>query len=399
MLASVVAPMHEGEPADALDTEPGLTREPALRLLLFADPDFASQHAHAARDPAGGLRTRRHRSCRGDRCRHRAALARSACERARELGDPEHVQPADRHRPCSATAALQLSIDRAPIANAGSRAGQRSVNDPSFVEAVRSIAPDASLALMVGQIFRAPLLDACRRPINFHDGLLPNYRGVAATGWSIYHGESESGFTFHRMVERVDRGPIVVQGLVQVAADEDCAQVEFAKTQQARHQLDDLFDRLAAGDGEIEQSDAGSSFSRAELRAIRTVEQPQALDRGGAAPACAFVWVDRPEPARSDLAHDGAAARRSTPGRSPAGVHDGRWSLARATAREGSSAGRLSFARERRAPLQGAPSGRGRDLSRSRSAAQAETTGRVSARTKSSSWPVVQHSKAVQYCS
>jgi methionyl-tRNA formyltransferase len=155
--------------------------------------------------------------------------------------------------------------------------GQRSVNDPSFVEAVRKIAPDASLALMVGQIFRAPLLEACRRPINFHDGLLPNYRGVAATGWSIYRGESESGFTFHRMVERVDRGPIVVQGLVQIGADEDCAQVEFAKTQQARRQLDDLFDRLAAGNGDVEQSESGSSFSRAELRAIRTVEQPQAL--------------------------------------------------------------------------------------------------------------------------
>jgi methionyl-tRNA formyltransferase len=154
---------------------------------------------------------------------------------------------------------------------------QRSVNDPSFVEAVRDIAPDATLALMVGQIFRGPLLEACRRPINFHDGLLPNYRGVAATGWSIYCGESESGFTFHRMVEQVDRGPIVVQGVVQVGAHEDCVQVEFAKTQQARSQLDELFGRLAAGDGEIEQSDSGSSFSRADLRAIRAVEQPQAL--------------------------------------------------------------------------------------------------------------------------
>jgi methionyl-tRNA formyltransferase len=155
--------------------------------------------------------------------------------------------------------------------------GQRSVNDPAFVETVRSLAPDATVALMVGQIFRAPLLDACRRPINYHDGLLPHYRGVAATGWSIYRGERESGFTFHRMVERVDRGPIVVQGAVEVAPHEDSAQVEFAKTQQARRALNGLFDRLAATDGEVEQSGSGSSFSRAELRAIREVEEPQAL--------------------------------------------------------------------------------------------------------------------------
>ena len=71
---------------------------------------------------------------------------------------------------------------------------------------------------MVGQIFRAPLLDACRRPINYHDGLLPNYRGVAATGWSIYRGESQSGFTFHRMASGSTGARSCVQGRVQVAA-------------------------------------------------------------------------------------------------------------------------------------------------------------------------------------
>ena len=148
------------------------------------------QHAHAGRGLAGGGRTRRHRGCRGDRCRHGAALARSACARARELGDPEHVQPADHHRPCSAAAGLELSIGRASIANAGSRAGATERQRSIFRRDRAEIAPDASLALMVGQIFRGPLLDACRRPINFHDGLLPNYRGVAATGWSVYRGES-----------------------------------------------------------------------------------------------------------------------------------------------------------------------------------------------------------------
>ncbi len=248
-----------------------------MRLVLFADPDFPSSMRLL-------VATLREAAERDDI--EIAAVVDAGTERRSPFHAPSELAKwgirsafnprtvTDRaRRPLTSSCRSVASRWRTPVLVPPGRR----VNDPSFVETVRNIAPDATLALMVGQIFRAPLLDACRRSINYHDGLLPHYRGVAATGWSIYRGESQSGFTFHRMAERVDQGPILVQGLVQVAPHEDCEQVEYAKTQQARRELNGLFDRLAAADGSIEQSGPGSSFSRAELRAIRAVEQPQAL--------------------------------------------------------------------------------------------------------------------------
>jgi methionyl-tRNA formyltransferase len=154
----------------------------------------------------------------------------------------------------------------------------RRVNDEQFVETLRALEPDATIALMVAQIFRSPLLEACDQPLNYHDGLLPDYQGVAATGWSIYEGAPRSGFTFHRMNEMVDQGPILLQGDVAVGPGATAARLERAKTALARSQLGTLFDLLIA---RVERAPGpartGSSFSRAARHAIRTIEDPEAL--------------------------------------------------------------------------------------------------------------------------
>jgi len=155
---------------------------------------------------------------------------------------------------------------------------ERGVNDPEFVESLRALEPDAALSLMVGQIFARPLLEACRMPINFHDGLLPQYQGVAATAWSIQERATRSGFTFHVMTEEVDRGPVLLQGAVDLGPAAALWPTERRKTRLASSRLGALLDLLAIGTG-TPQVPAGpeSRFTRADLRAIRTVEEPGAL--------------------------------------------------------------------------------------------------------------------------
>lgn len=158
------------------------------------------------------------------------------------------------------------------------RAGARGVNDPGFVARVESLAPDATLNLMAAQIYRAPLLDACKRPINYHNGLLPQYRGVAATGWSIYRHAPRSGYTFHGMTEQVDGGPILLQGAVPVGPQASARAVERAKTRRACADLSRCVDLLVSGShARVAQEGPASSFSRADLRAICTVEKPHEL--------------------------------------------------------------------------------------------------------------------------
>lgn len=152
------------------------------------------------------------------------------------------------------------------------------VNDRRFVEQIRELRPDATIALMVAQIFSRPLLEACVLPINYHNGLLPDYQGIAATGWSIYERAPSSGFSFHEMTEEVDRGPVLLQASVPIRAGQAAASLERAKTERACSELAALLDILHAPAGRaVAQVRAGSSFSRADLRAIRDVHGPEQL--------------------------------------------------------------------------------------------------------------------------
>ncbi len=253
--------------------------EGALRLALFVDPTMASSMTMlasslkiaAAREDvevAAIVDTaRRHPSP----LRLPRALVGSGIRSVFNLNTA--AEPED--KPLLATCASLARRWRVPLL-APREAG---VNDPSFVEALRRFEPGATIALMVAQIFRSPLLAACAVPVNYHNGLLPQYQGVAATGWSIYERAPESGFSFHLMTEEVDRGPILLQGAVPIGAQAAAAPVERAKTRLAASELSRLFDLLVtapAGDS-AQPSAPGSSFSRADLRAIQNIEQPEKL--------------------------------------------------------------------------------------------------------------------------
>jgi UDP-4-amino-4-deoxy-L-arabinose formyltransferase/UDP-glucuronic acid dehydrogenase (UDP-4-keto-hexauronic acid decarboxylating) len=54
---------------------------------------------------------------------------------------------------------------------------------------------------------------------NLHGSLL-KYRGRAPLNWVLVNGESETGVTLHRMVNRADAGDIVAQQTVAIGADD-----------------------------------------------------------------------------------------------------------------------------------------------------------------------------------
>ncbi len=47
--------------------------------------------------------------------------------------------------------------------------------------------------------------------VNVHSSLLPKYRGAAPIHWAILKGESETGVTTMKLVEKMDAGPILMQ--------------------------------------------------------------------------------------------------------------------------------------------------------------------------------------------
>ena len=57
--------------------------------------------------------------------------------------------------------------------------------------------------------------------INLHPSLLPKDRGPNSIGWAFRRGDAEMGFTVHRLAPGFDTGPILAQGRVPIADDDD----------------------------------------------------------------------------------------------------------------------------------------------------------------------------------
>src|SRR5688572_8850279 len=99
--------------------------------------------------------------------------------------------------------ALQLGL--APLA-------AHRVREPGLAEELAHMHLDLmlnvhSLYIVPPAVLRAPRHGA----YNLHPGPLPEYAGLNAPSWAIYHGEPCHGVTLHRMEPGVDTGPIAFQ--------------------------------------------------------------------------------------------------------------------------------------------------------------------------------------------
>ena len=121
------------------------------------------------------------------------------------------------------------------------------VNSSSFIKKLKDdIKPSFSFTFGYQQRFSRDLLAVLGKSINFHDSLLPKYRGVEATGWSKYKGERETGFTFHYMNEKYDDGSILLQKKIMINKDKISPNLLIKKIHLAVEQIPRLLDLVIA---------------------------------------------------------------------------------------------------------------------------------------------------------
>ncbi len=172
-----------------------------------------------------------------------------------------------------------------PLSGLARRAGvpvlvppERDVNHPDFVIRLRDeLEAPLGLSLLVPQIFHLPLLTVFDRAVNFHPGRLPAYRGLAPTAWEVYRREALGGLSFHLMTPGIDDGPVLVEDTIPAGDVLTVEELEWSKIEQATGLLDNVFDALVAGATGLEQGGEAGYFGRAELRAVRDVQDPSAL--------------------------------------------------------------------------------------------------------------------------
>jgi UDP-4-amino-4-deoxy-L-arabinose formyltransferase/UDP-glucuronic acid dehydrogenase (UDP-4-keto-hexauronic acid decarboxylating) len=95
------------------------------------------------------------------------------------------------------------------------------VNHPLWIERIREMKPDVLFSFYYRNLLGDEILNlAPKGAFNLHGSLLPKYRGRAPLNWVLVNGESETGVTLHRMVNRADAGDIVAQQTVAIGADD-----------------------------------------------------------------------------------------------------------------------------------------------------------------------------------
>lgn len=86
----------------------------------------------------------------------------------------------------------------------------KNINDIFFIKKLLSLKPSIVVSLLCCQIFKKNFLDNINCPIvNFHPGLLPNYRGLYPNFFSIINKEKKIGFTCHLIDKKIDHGKIL----------------------------------------------------------------------------------------------------------------------------------------------------------------------------------------------
>lgn len=120
-----------------------------------------------------------------------------------------------------------------------------SLRDPALPETLRDLRVSAALVAGCDQILRQPLIAAIPRVVNYHNSLLPRYRGCDAVQWAMLAGESSIGFSFHTIEsERVDAGRLLLQDSVGLDDEITPMELDLALARAAARRLGELLDLM-----------------------------------------------------------------------------------------------------------------------------------------------------------
>jgi len=86
------------------------------------------------------------------------------------------------------------------------------VNSDAFLKHLRDLKVELIVSISGTQFYKKPLRDQTPGGIiNCHGALLPRYRGLMPSFWTLANGEKQGGVSVHFVDAKLDNGPIVVQ--------------------------------------------------------------------------------------------------------------------------------------------------------------------------------------------
>jgi len=141
------------------------------------------------------------------------------------------------------------------------------VNAPEVVEQIAVHRPELIVVAAFGQKIGNELINLPPEGIiNAHASLVPKYRGAAPINWAIINGETESGVSIIKVVEKMDAGDILAQARTPIAPDETAGQLHDKLAKIAGPLLIETINKIADGSCTYTPQDDSKATSAPKLK-------------------------------------------------------------------------------------------------------------------------------------
>ncbi len=105
-----------------------------------------------------------------------------------------------------------LKLHDIPIINTS-----KNINSDASLQQIQEFQPNLLISIASNQIFKRPLIDLAEKGcLNLHTALLPKYRGLMPTFWTLKNNEKYTGVSVFFVDEGIDSGPILVQKKIEI---------------------------------------------------------------------------------------------------------------------------------------------------------------------------------------
>jgi len=138
------------------------------------------------------------------------------------------------------------------------------VNAEAFRRQLSELGVEFIISISGTQLYRRALREQTPYGIvNCHGALLPRYRGLMPSFWTLANGEAEGGTSVHFVDSKLDNGPIVVQRRYRLLPHDTLENVVSRSKDLAAEAIIDAVRIVESGRVELIPNDAaaGSSFS------------------------------------------------------------------------------------------------------------------------------------------
>jgi methionyl-tRNA formyltransferase len=126
------------------------------------------------------------------------------------------------------------------------------VRDPRLGDRLRGERVDLLLNVHSLYVIDEEVLGAPRvGSFNLHPGPLPEYAGLNAPSWAIYHGERRHAATLHWMAAEIDAGPIAYEAVFEITADDTALSVSAKCVRHGVPLLERLLAAAVEGPGAV----------------------------------------------------------------------------------------------------------------------------------------------------